>query len=225
MIPFIEIEQKASSLQGGMSNILQNLVLPESAEKIQTMPDNRWLSAISKIVFQAGFNWEIVETKWTYFEQTFSNFNVNYCLSLSDEKLESLMMNGKIVKHWRKVKSIQENAFFLKTLVDKHGSIGSYFSKWETESYGENMHFLQSQGSRLGGKTAQIFLRRMGVDTLVFTNDVMKALKRECQINTIPKSKKSWATIQSIINTWQHQSGRTLNEISQILALSIQSSR
>ncbi len=218
MRSFIEIEQAASSLHSGMPMILRGLVLPKSPDKIKIIPDEKWLSAMSKIVFQAGFNWKIIDNKWPSFENLFLNFSISFCNSLSDEKLEELMMSGKIVKNWNKVKAIQKNAAYLQSIIEKHGSVGNYFSDWKIHCYGINMHNLQSQGSRMGGKTGQIFLRRMGVDTLVFSNDVMISLKRECQIGSIPKSKKSWLSMQSIIDQWHADSGRSLNEISQILA-------
>ncbi|WHI52328.1 hypothetical protein P3339_05965 [Microbulbifer sp. MLAF003] len=73
----------------------------------------------------------------------------------------------------------------------------------------------------MGGKTAQVFLRRMGVDTLVFASDTIRALVREGVVDKSPSSKKDWAALQEAIETWQMQSNRSLNEISQILSLSV----
>ena len=76
-------------------------------------------------------------------------------------------------------------------------------------------------GARLGGKTAQIFLRRMGVDSFVFSNDVIRALQLAEVLDKAPSSKKAWLSFQDAINTWRAESKRSLNEISQILAYSI----
>lgn len=63
----------------------------------------------------------------------------------------------------------------------------------------------------------------MGVDTLVFTEDVIKALSREKILaERMPGSKKDLAAVQKAIDVWHEQSGYGLNEISQILALSVE---
>jgi hypothetical protein len=61
----------------------------------------------------------------------------------------------------------------------------------------------------------------MGVDTLVFSNDMVQALVREGVVQKTPSSKKDWDALQAAIATWQEQSDRSLNEISQILAFSV----
>jgi len=223
MKSFKIITKRASDRHGGTEALGKMLTSPKSAKTIKGIPDDRWLSALTKCVFQAGFNWKIIEDKWDRFEEVFAGFSINRWLMMSDDDLDQLLTTEGIVKNYAKIRSVSANAHYLKDLIDEHGSIGHYFSTWKLKDYSSNLQNMQKKSSRLGGKTGQVFLRRMGIDTLVFTKDVIKSLSREGILsNKMPSSKKDWAKLQQALDTWHQQSGYSLNEISQILALSIE---
>ena len=221
MTPFSKIEEYASQHHGGLKALNKKLTKPKSKQAIKAQADNLWLSAASKGVFQAGFNWQIVENKWPHFETHYKQFDLAFCRSRSDEQLEAIMKKEGLVKNWQKTRTIQKNADFFYQLSQEHGSLGAYFSQWNTENYCNNLQYIMKNGARLGGKTAQIFLRRMGVDSFVFSNDVIRALQLAEVLDKAPSSKKAWLSFQDAINTWRAESKRSLNEISQILAYSI----
>lgn len=217
---FAEIETTVIERFGGEQALNERLSKPRSARALKGTPDSRWLSEASKAVFQAGFNWSVVDKKWPRIEELFHGFDLGYCRFLSDEALEEILKQDGMISHWKKSKSIVRNADFFKQLSDAHGGLGNYFSSWKMADYGSNIRALQKGGDRLGGKTAQVFLRRMGVDTLVFSNDMVRALIREGVVQKMPSSLKDWAAVQEAVGAWHDQSGRGLNEISQILAFS-----
>ncbi|WP_444946294.1 DNA-3-methyladenine glycosylase I [Microbulbifer sp. VTAC004] len=218
---FLDIEAPVIDRFGGEAGLEARLTKPKAAEQIQSIPNSQWLSAASRAVFQAGFSWKVVEKKWPGIENIFHGFDLSFCRYLPEEVLDDLMHQEGMIKHWTKTRSIPRNADFFWQLSNKHGSLGSYFSSWNTANYIENLKYLRRGGDRLGGKTAQVFLRRMGVDTLVFASDTIRALVREGVVDKSPSSKKDWAALQEAIETWQMQSNRSLNEISQILSLSV----
>jgi 3-methyladenine DNA glycosylase Tag len=221
MRKFAEIEAKVIERFGGAPALEARLTRPKSPGALRKIPDGRWLSEVSKAVFQAGFNWKVVDNKWPRIEELFRGFDPAFCRFLSDEALENLMRQDGMISHWKKTKSIQLNADFFQQLSDAHGGLGKYFAGWTSANYADNLRSLQKGGDRLGGKTAQVFLRRMGVDTLVFSNDMVQALVREGVVQKTPSSKKDWDALQAAIATWKEQSDRSLNEISQILAFSV----
>jgi len=61
----------------------------------------------------------------------------------------------------------------------------------------------------------------LGVDSLILTNDVVSALIREQVVDKTPTSKGALRRTQDAVNTWMDESGRSLNEISKILALTV----
>jgi 3-methyladenine DNA glycosylase Tag len=83
------------------------------------------------------------------------------------------------------------------------------------------MDYLKKNASRLGGATAQYFLRFEGWDAFILSGDVVKALIREGVVSKAPTAKKDMAAVQAAFNTWRDESGRPVREISRILALSV----
>ncbi|MBL4584746.1 MAG: DNA-3-methyladenine glycosylase I [Pseudomonadales bacterium] len=110
MILFEEVEAQAALHQGCVAQLREKLTSPKSASQLREMTDDRYLSALTKIIFQLGFRWSIIENKWQSFEAAFGEFNLDHCQMLSEEQLESQMMSGTIIKNWAKVRSIPSNA-------------------------------------------------------------------------------------------------------------------
>lgn len=223
MRSFDKIEKEAAKRKGGAKALDAMLTPPLPPQKIRKKPDDRWLSEMSKCVFQAGFSWRLIEDKWPAFEKEFHKFDVARAAMMSPDEFDRLMKAEGIVKNAAKIRSVSENAIYLRAIAKEHGSVGAYFAGWKTADYCDNLRALQKSGARLGGRAAQIFLRRMGVDTLVFSPDVLAALKREGVVAKSPGGKKEWAALQEAIDDWSAASGRSLNEISQILAFSVES--
>ena len=211
----------AAKRKGGIE-VLESLLSPPSRPaELRKKADDRWLSAITKCVFQAGFKWQTIEDMWPRFEEVFDGFDIYRWFMMSDDDLDWLLKTDGIVRNVAKLRSVRDNAAYLVNIVETHHSAGHFFSNWKTSGYCQNMRSMQKEGARLGGKTGQIFLRRMGVDTLVFTNDVLKALNREGVIDRVPTSIRDWVSLQAAIDTWCETSERSLNENSQILAFSV----
>jgi len=221
MRSFSEIEALAARRKGGAGALEGRLSFPAPRGEITDIAADRWLSAMTRCVFQAGFNWRVVERKWDRFEEVFEGFDVHRWSMMSDRNLDRLLKTEGIVAHAAKISSVGANARFLVAVAREYGSVGGYFSGWERERYCQNLRGLRKNGARLGGRTGQTFLRRMGVDTLVFSPDVLKALRREGVVAKMPASLKDFDAVQAAIDAWGEESGRSLTRISQILAFSV----
>jgi hypothetical protein len=80
---------------------------------------------------------------------------------------------------------------------------------------------LHQRGSRLGGFTGPMCLRHMGVDTPMLSNHVVAALREQGVVTgKSTSSRKTQQAIQDAFNGWREESGRSLTEISKILACS-----
>ncbi len=218
---FSEIEAQAAGNKTGKAGLEDLLDTPLSTKEIRAIPGPRWLSAMTKCVFQAGFNWQLIENKWSRFEEVFEGFDVARWSMMNDEDLDGLLKAGGIVTNGAKLRSVGSNATFLRTLAQEGGSVGSFFASWDKATHCQLIKRLADDGARLGGRTGQIFLRRMGVDTLVFSPDVLKALKREGIVDKLPSSLKGYQAVQAAIDRWAEQTPRPLTQISQILAFSV----
>ena len=83
------------------------------------------------------------------------------------------------------------------------------------------LDLLKTRGSRLGGSTAQYFLRFMGKDSFLTSGDVALALIREGVVDKPPTSKGALKKVQSAFNDWMAESGRPLAQISRVLACTV----
>ena len=77
------------------------------------------------------------------------------------------------------------------------------------------------RGSRLGGTTGQYCLRSLGKDSFILSQSVVDRLIAEGVVDKTPTSRKALADVQSAFNVWCEQSGRSLTEISRVLAMSL----
>ena len=109
----------------------------------------------------------------------------------------------------------------MRNLAAEHGSAGRFFGTHPPQKYVDLLDTLKKRGSRLGGTTAQYFLRGMGVDSVIFTRDVGAALVREGVVDKPPSSKRDLAAAQDAFNTWMAESGRPLGHISRVLAFTV----
>src|SRR5205085_507050 len=71
---------------------------PKSTAELAAIPDDRWLAAMSKRVFCAGFNWSVIDNKWPGFEEAFHGCDVRWCPTLPGEDCAALIREGVIDK-------------------------------------------------------------------------------------------------------------------------------
>lgn len=220
MTPFATIEALAIERHGEAA-ITARLQTPKTPEALSAIPGDRFLSQATKCIFQSGFNWELIEQKWPRFEEVFDGFALSRWTLMTDDDVHELLKMKGIVANGAKIASVGENARYFAGLVQAAGSVGAHFARWRPEDYCANIEELRKNGARLGGMTGQMFLRRMGIDALIFSQDVTRALIREGIVTKAPTSARDLAAVQAAINRWRAESGRGLTQISQILALSV----
>lgn len=221
MRAFAEIYALAAERKGGEAALEALITRPGDPAALRALGDDRWLSAFSKRVFQAGFNWSVIEKKWPDFEIAFEGFQPGRWAMASDEDLDRLLQDRRIVRHATKIRSVFENAVFLTDLAKEEGRpAGQVFADWPDEDFVGLLDLLKRRGSRLGGGTAQYTLRFLGKPAFVLSRDVTAALIREGVIEKPATSKAALAKVQAAFNAWSDESGRSLSEISQVLARS-----
>jgi len=221
MSTFNKLYEHAALRKGGEDALNELLLTPRSTAELAQIPDDRWLSMICRCVFQAGFSWKVVGNKWPDFEEVFGGFNTRRWAYMSDDDFDRLIKDKRIIRHAAKILSVRDNATFLNDLAMAHGSAAAYFSEWPDEDYVELLLLLKKRGSRLGGNSAQYFLRYMGKDSFILSRDVVAALNREGVVSGEPKSQRDLRTVQQCFNHWCQESGRPLTHVSQVLAFTV----
>jgi len=222
MRSFDEIHAIAAGRKGGAVALDARLATPRSAEEIRAMPGDRWLSTMARSLFEAGFNWKVIEAKWPGFEEAFEGFAVNRVAFWHGDDMDRLLADKRIVRNGAKIDAVIANARFVQELAAEHGSAGAFFAGWPSADCAGLLAVLEARGARLGGLTGQRVLRRMGVDSFVLSPDVVARLIAEDVVTKkAPTSRRDMAAVQAAFNAWARESGRSLTEISQVLAASI----
>jgi len=221
MNSFDSIFQRAAQRKGGEAALEEILPTAASNETLEAFPDDRYLAEMTRCVFRSGFVWRIIENKWEGFEDAFSGFDVSVCAMLSDEDLETLSQDARIVRNAKKIASVRGNAFFIREIREEHGSFGAFLTGWPRQEFVGMWDFLKRRGDRLGGQTGRFFLRFVGWDTPVLSEDVVKALIAQGVIEKVPTSKMALQAVQDAFLVWHEQSGRDFSQISRILSASV----
>ena len=220
MRSFDEIFEIASERKGGASELEKLLDPPLGNDELAAIPNDRWLARMAQCIFNSGFNWKVVEAKWPGFEEAFDGFDPGRVAMYNDDDLARLVSDERIVRHGGKIRSVHENAIFVCDLAREHGSAGRFFADWPASDYVGLLELMKKRGSRLGGNTGQYFLRFIGKDSFILSSDVTARLIAENVIDKPATSKKAMRQVQEAFNIWQQQSGRSLKEISRVLAMS-----
>ena len=210
----------AADRKGGMDKLMAMTSKPKSGAELKAIPDDRWLAMMTRCIFQAGFSWKVVDAMWPGFEEVFEGFDVPRWYMMSDDDLDRLVTDRRIVRHGTKIRSVQENASFIMDMIDEKGSAGAWFADWGPDQYIPLLLELKKKGSRLGGKTAQYFLRFMGVDSFIFSRDAVTRLIAAGIVDKDPTAKGAMMKVQGVLDDWRAETGLSLTEISQILARS-----
>ncbi|MCF8503429.1 MAG: DNA-3-methyladenine glycosylase I [Caulobacter sp.] len=219
--PFADIRARAADHKGGEAALSALLPTMKTAAELAAIPDDRWLSMFSRCVFQAGFSWKVVETKWPGTEAAFWDFSPARCRAMSDEEFDALLKDGRIIRNGAKVRSVQNNAAFVMALAAEYGSVGKAVGDWPADNYIGLLDILKKRGDRLGGGAGMMALRFMGRDGWVTSPDMVKALAAEGVIDGSVDSQKSRKAIQAAFSQWAAESGAPFAHISRVLAMSV----
>ena len=120
----------------------------------------------------------------------------------------------------KRIQTVRDNAAFLLELRSEGGA-GQVLGGWPSSDYVGLLEMLKKRGSRLGGATGQYAMRFAGRDAFILSQDVTARLVAEGVIDKPATSKGALKKVQEAFNTWGAQSGRSLTEMSRILALSL----
>lgn len=221
MRSYAELFEMAAARKGGSDALNAMLPKPADPAQLRAVGDDRWLATISRCVFQAGFNWKVIEAKWPGFEAAFDGFDPGRCAMMSDDDFDRLLKDTRIVRHAKKILAVRDNAVMLCDLAREYGSAATALADWPSTDYVGLLDLLAKRGSRLGGNTAQYMLRFMDRDSFILSRDVCMALVREGVVDKPPSSKRDRAATQSAFNAWMEESGRGLTQISRTLAMSV----
>ena len=206
----------------GAAALEERLPTPNTPQQLADTPDDRYLSQMSRRIFHAGLKHSMVDAKWPAFEEVFHGFDPRRVRAMSDEALEKLLGDARLIRHWGKLKSVRDNAAAMLEIASEHGGFGRWVADWPGDDIVGLWDALAKRFSQMGGNSGPRFLRMVGKDTFVLTPSVTAALKRWGAIAAPPKNRRDRAQVQAAFDSWAGETGRPLCQLSLILAASVE---
>jgi 3-methyladenine DNA glycosylase Tag len=221
MTPFATILDTARTRHGAAA-LDARLPQPKTASELAATPDDRHLSQMCLRVFRAGLKHSLVDAKWPAFEEVFEGFDPRRVRAMSDEAMEKLLGDARLIRHWGKLKSVRANAAAMLAVAGEFGSFGGWVGTWPGANIIGLWDTLAARFSQMGGNSGPMFLRMIGKDTFVLSHSVVAGLKRWAEMTSPPKNRTDRAAVQACFNAWAGESGRPLSQLSMVLALSVE---
>ena len=221
MTTFKDIQAAAVARNGGSAALEKKLPRAKSDRALRAVGDDRYLSAMSLRVFSAGLKHAMVQAKWPAFEDIFHGFEPHAVRAMTDEELEALMGERRIIRHWGKIKSVRANAAAMCEIAAASGGMGAWLAAWEPAQTVDLWDQLSKCFTQLGGNSGPYFLRMVGKDTFNLTPYVLAALRHWSLYEGTGKGKRERAKLQAVFNALQAESSLPLCQISMTLAQSI----
>lgn len=222
MKKFSSIYALAEKRKGGPEQLAKLLTPAKTPEQLRQIGDDRYLAQMTRCVFNAGFHWRVITNKWPDFEEAFDQFDMASLLSKSPDEWEAYVQDTRIVRNWQKIQTVWQNAVMMEALYEEHDSFAHFFADWPSSDQIGLMAYLKKEGARLGGQTGQYFIRFMGKDSFITSNDVCAALiANGVDINDKPTSQRDLKKVQAAFNEWHQQTGLPIIDLSRILSYTV----
>lgn len=222
MPKFQPILDRALARKNGQQGLDALISEPLPALRFLEQTDDRFLAMMTKMVFQAGFVWRVIDNKWADFETVFFGFDPGKMILLSPEQLAGFAKDTRIVRNLQKIITVPHNANYILQQSRLHGSYGAFLQQWPKHDLAGLYRHLKQSGSRLGGMSGPRMLRSMGMDAYLLTSDVVVCLQGAgLDIASQPSNKSDVAKVQNCFNQWQDETGFSFNRLSRICACSV----
>ena len=224
MVAFAKIEKAALKRLGAKElamRIKERIPPVKSAAALRKVADDRYLSLMALRIFRAGLKHEMVDKKWPAFEAAFHKFDPHRVAAMSDEAIENLMKDARLIRHLGKLKATHANAAAMLELAAEKKSFGAYLADWPGGDIVGLWDDLAKRFQHLGGGSGPQFLRMAGKDTFTLSDWVVKALNEWGAFKGVPKGRGDRAKVQALFNGWAEETGKPLAHLSMTLAASV----
>jgi len=127
--------------------------------------DSEYFENLTRCIFQAGLNWQVVTKKWDNFRTAFHNFNITKVASFNQDDIEQLISNPNIIRNKRKIQSTIYNAQEFQRIANEEGSFQSWVDSLDkSNNYRGVVRQLTTRFKHVGQITAHTFLHSVGED-------------------------------------------------------------
>ena len=125
--------------------------------------DNAYFENMTRVIFQAGLNWHVIEGKWPTMKKAFANFNIDEVACFTGTDVERLMRDGGVVRNRGKIEATIYNAKGFLAIKKQFGSFKAYIDSLDkSNNYAKAIEDLIGKFKWLGPSSASTFLYTVG---------------------------------------------------------------
>ncbi len=125
--------------------------------------DEAYFENFTRVIFQAGLNWKVVDKKWPTMVKAFEKFSIAKVASFTDKDAARLLKDEGIVRNKNKVCATIQNAAEFQNIRKQYGSFQKYLDSLDkSENYAAVVSDLTKRFKHLGPSSAGTFLYTVG---------------------------------------------------------------
>jgi 3-methyladenine DNA glycosylase Tag len=172
-------------------------------------------------IFRAGLKYSVVDAKWPAFEEAFLGFSPPRVRAMSEETVEGLMKDQRLIRHFGKLRATHANGAAFCAVAAEFGGFGRYLADWPGDDIVGLWDDLAKRFRQMGGNSGPMFLRMAGKDTFTLSESVVKGMIRWGALDAAPKGKGDRKKVQAQFNAWAASTGKKLCQLIMTLAQSV----
>jgi 3-methyladenine DNA glycosylase Tag len=132
-------------------------------QKNRPKTDKAYFENMSRVIFQAGLNWHVIDNKWPTTKKAFANFNIDEVACFTNSDAQRLMGDSGIVRNKSKIEATIYNAQGFKAIEKTFGSFHAYLDSLDkSDNYSIVINDLTQKFKHLGPSSASLFLYTVG---------------------------------------------------------------
>lgn len=134
---------------------MPELIIPP---RITPKNDQEYFEQITKAVFQAGFSYKVVHSKWKGFKKIFLNFDPHLISQWGEDEIFAALESSLIIRNIRKIRATVENARIFNEIISQFGSFVEYLHSLNHLLYPEKNKEISKKFKWLGRTGTFVFL-------------------------------------------------------------------
>ena len=125
--------------------------------------DEAYFENMSRVIFQAGLNWNVIDKKWSTTKTAFAQFSIGKVACFTDSDAARLLKDTGIVRNKAKVCATIQNAAEFQNIKKQHGSFQAYLDSLnKSKNYALVVKELTKRFKHMGPPSASLFLYTVG---------------------------------------------------------------
>jgi len=137
--------------------------------------DAGYLEMMTKVIFMGGLNRQVVESKWDGFLEAFDQFEPGKVASFTEEDVERLSENERIIRYGAKIRAVVDNAGEMVDIAAEHGSFGQWLGRnVEEEGVADTAKMIGKRFAYMSEASAERYLYAVGEEVGDVPEDIQR---------------------------------------------------